>query len=176
MGEARRARAPGGGARGKESDLEHLEEIPRAIAQAWLPAVECTVGDLNQVFLNLFINAAHAIADVVKGTDTRGTIRVVTRTEGDAVVIAISDTGGGIPEAVRAKIFDPFFTTKEVGRGSGQGLAIARSIVAEKHGGTITFETEIGRGTTFFIRLPLAPGAPAAPDERGGSAVEQAAV
>jgi two-component system, NtrC family, sensor kinase len=80
---------------------------------------------------------------------------VRTRLDGDAVEISIGDTGTGIPQAARDKIFDPFFTTKEVGKGTGQGLAIARSVVVNKHGGTLRFETESGRGTTFFIRLPL---------------------
>jgi len=69
-------------------------------------------------------------------------------------VISIADSGGGIPAAVRERIFDPFFTTKEVGKGTGQGLAIARSVVVEKHGGELTLTTEVGKGTTFFIRLP----------------------
>ena len=73
-------------------------------------------------------------------------------------MIAISDTGGGIPEAIRTRIYDPFFTTKEVGRGTGQGLAIARSVVVDRHKGSLTFESEVGKGTTFFIRLPLDPG------------------
>ena len=74
---------------------------------------------------------------------------------GDAVVVSVSDDGGGIPEAIRERIFDPFFTTKEVGKGTGQGLPIARSVVVDKHGGEFTFETEVGKGTTFFIRLPI---------------------
>ena len=73
----------------------------------------------------------------------------------DQVEIAVADTGKGIPVEVRSRIFDPFFTTKEVGKGTGQGLAIARSVVVEKHGGTLHFETEVGKGTTFFIRLPI---------------------
>ena len=121
-----------------------------------LPQVLCHLGDLNQVFLNLLINAAHAIADAVKGTTKKGKIGVTTRVDGDLVEIAVSDTGTGIPESVRDKIFDPFFTTKEVGKGTGQGLALARAVVVEKHGGTVTFETELGKGTTFFIRLPIA--------------------
>ena len=84
----------------------------------------------------------------------------------DTVLISITDTGAGIPEEIRAKIFDPFFTTKEVGRGTGQGLAIARSVVMERHKGTLTFESEVGKGTTFHIRLPVSPGKKAknAPD------------
>ncbi len=119
-----------------------------------LPLVVCRPGDLNQVFLNVVVNAAHAIEDVVKGTGDRGTIRVATALDGDGVVVTISDTGRGIPDAIRSKIFEPFFTTKDVGRGSGQGLAIARGIV-EAHGGTITFDSTPGRGTTFRIRIPV---------------------
>ena len=124
-----------------------------------LPFVECCLGDLNQVFLNLLVNAAHAIEDKIKGTGKKGVIRIQTRDEGDHVKIAIGDTGSGIPEAIREKVFEPFFTTKTVGRGTGQGLAISRTIVVEKHGGTLTFETEIGRGTTFWITLPVSSSA-----------------
>jgi len=123
-----------------------------------LPPVLCHGGDLNQVFLNLLVNAAHAIKDVVKDNGKKGIIRIRTRQEGDEVLISIGDTGSGIPGNIRDKIFQPFFTTKEVGRGTGQGLAIARTIVVDKHGGTLTFDTEVGRGTTFHIRLPVDPG------------------
>jgi len=128
-----------------------------------IPAVRCHVGDINQVFLNLIVNSAHAISDVVKGKDAKGKIHVRTRHDGDQVSIEISDTGCGIPEAIRERIFDPFFTTKEVGKGSGQGLAIARAIVVNKHGGSITFDSEIGRGTTFRILIPIT-GAEVAPE------------
>jgi len=121
-----------------------------------LPLVVCHISELNQCFLNLIVNAAHAIADAVSGTSERGVIDVTTRVDDDHLVVAISDTGRGIPVAIRDKIFDPFFTTKELGRGTGQGLAIARSVIVDKHGGSLTFETELGRGTTFYIRLPLA--------------------
>ena len=108
----------------------------------------------------MIVNAAHAIADVVgDGSRGKGVITISTRREGDWALIRISDTGTGIPEEVRSRIFDPFFTTKEVGRGTGQGLAIAHSVVVEKHGGTLSFETEVGRGTTFIIRLPIIEGA-----------------
>ncbi len=120
-----------------------------------LPSVCCHIGDLNQAFLNLIVNAAHAIGDVVGQAGGKGRIRVGTLREGDSVRIDISDTGSGIPESVRDRIFEPFFTTKEVGRGSGQGLVIARSIVVDKHGGTLTFDSEAGKGTTFTIRLPI---------------------
>jgi two-component system NtrC family sensor kinase len=114
------------------------------------------VGELNQAFLNIVVNAAHAIGDVVKANGGRGLITVATRRDGDDAVVEISDTGGGIPAAIQARIFDPFFTTKEVGRGTGQGLAIARRSVMEKHGGTLIFQTEAGQGTTFIIRVPIA--------------------
>jgi PAS domain S-box-containing protein len=122
-----------------------------------LPPVPCLPGEFNQVVLNLVVNAAHAIADVV-GDDqqAKGTITVRTRRDGDWAEIRISDTGPGIPETVQHRLFEPFFTTKPVGRGTGQGLAIARSVVVDKHGGDIRFETVRGQGTTFVIRLPLA--------------------
>ncbi|MBN1347255.1 MAG: PAS domain S-box protein [Phycisphaerae bacterium] len=123
-----------------------------------LPLVSCLVGEFNQVILNILINAAHAISDVIgEGGGDRGTIAVATRRAGAWAEIRIKDTGAGIPEHVRPKVFDPFFTTKGVGKGTGQGLAIAHSVVTEKHGGTIEFETELGKGTTFTIRLPIVP-------------------
>ncbi len=124
---------------------------------ASLPSVLCLPGEINQVFLDLIINAAQAIADVA-GDDSqqKGMIRVSTRRDGDWVEIRISDTGAGIPPEIRDKIFDPFFTTREVGKGIGQGLARARAIMVEGHRGTITFETEIDKGTTFTVRLPVA--------------------
>jgi PAS domain S-box-containing protein len=127
-----------------------------------LPPVLCHLGDLNQVFLNLLVNAAHAISDAGGTSGQRGRILVRTAHEGDKVRIDIADTGCGIPEKIRDRVFEPFFTTKEVGRGSGQGLAIARSVVVNKHGGTLTFESEVGKGTTFIIRLPV-DGSSAAP-------------
>jgi PAS domain S-box-containing protein len=120
-----------------------------------LPAVLCHVGELNQVFLNLIVNASHAIGDVVGQAGGKGAIRVRTTREGEWVRIDITDTGPGIPESIRHRIFDPFFTTKEVGKGTGQGLAIARSVVVTKHHGSLKFETELGKGTTFIIHLPL---------------------
>jgi len=122
-----------------------------------LPLVHCFVGELNQVFLNLIVNAAHAIEDVRGTGDSAplGTITVRTCLDGDDALIEIHDTGGGIPEHVRDRVFDPFFTTKEVGRGTGQGLPLARVIVVERHGGSIRFDTELGLGTTFQIRIPI---------------------
>jgi signal transduction histidine kinase len=135
------------------NEYKYVADVETDLAE--LPDVLCHPGEINQVVLNLVINAAHAIADKVKGTDSRGLIRVTTHQDEGVAVIAIQDTGCGIPEAVRDRIFEPFFTTKEVGRGTGQGLAIARSVVVDKHGGTLRFETELGRGTTFTIRLPI---------------------
>ena len=120
-----------------------------------IPSVTCLIGDLNQVFLNLLVNAAHAIADKTEGAAERGKISVRTYAESDSVIIEIEDSGVGIPDDVRERIFEPFFTTKEVGRGTGQGLSLARSIVVERHQGSLTFDSNPGVGTTFFVRLPV---------------------
>jgi len=121
-----------------------------------LPLVPCLPGEFNQVILNIIVNAAHAIGDVVgDGADGRGQITVTTRHAGDFAEVRITDTGAGMSEDVRARIFDAFFTTKEVGRGTGQGLAIAYNVIVEKHGGTIDVESAPGAGTTFIICLPL---------------------
>jgi len=119
-----------------------------------LPFVPCNIGEINQVVLNLIVNAAHAIRDS-ELKDGKGLILVSTRQYDQYVVITIQDNGGGIPEHVQGKIFEPFFTTKEVGVGTGQGLAIAHNVITKSHGGHIWFETEQGKGTTFFIRLSL---------------------
>ena len=136
------------------NELKYVAEVQTELGE--LPSVRCHLGDLNQVFLNLMVNAAHAIADRNSG---RGTITVRSFRDRDQAVIDIVDTGCGIPEAIRERIFDPFFTTKEVGRGTGQGLAIARSIVVDKHGGTLSFQTVLGVGTTFSVRLPIGAAA-----------------
>ncbi|MBW1982527.1 MAG: PAS domain S-box protein [Deltaproteobacteria bacterium] len=121
-----------------------------------LPPVPCLPNEFNQVILNIIINAAHAIADSVgKDTGKKGCITFTTRRKGPWCEVAIKDTGTGIPEEIKSKIFDPFFTTKEVGKGTGQGLAIAHSVIVDKHGGTISCESRVGKGTTFTIRLPL---------------------
>ncbi|MFO0751171.1 MAG: ATP-binding protein [Myxococcota bacterium] len=124
-----------------------------------IPLVRCHGGDLGQAILNIIVNASHAIAEASQFGE-RGRISIVTSRHGDSAVVAISDTGGGIPDAIRDRIFDPFFTTKELGKGTGQGLAVARAIVEERHGGELRFETELGRGTTFFLRLPADDTAP----------------
>jgi signal transduction histidine kinase len=118
-----------------------------------LPEVVCHVGELNQVFVNLLVNAAEAIAQVVPRE--RGTIRVTTRVRGERAIVEIEDTGCGIAEAIRARIFEPFFTTKPVGTGTGQGLALAHRVVVEKHGGKLGFEPVSPRGARFSVELPL---------------------
>lgn len=121
-----------------------------------LPMVPCLAGEFNQAILNLIINAAHAITDVVgDGSRKKGLITVRTRRDGEWVEISIQDTGTGIPEGIASRIFEPFFTTKDVGRGTGQGLTLTHGVIVKKHGGKIWFETGEGKGTTFFIRLPL---------------------
>ncbi len=153
-------------------DLNHAIETTLTVARTeWkyiadvvtdfdpaLPPIPCLPGDINQVILNLVVNAAHAIGDVVKKTEgAKGAIKISTKLDGNWAEIRISDTGTGIPEEVRHRIFEPFFTTKEVGKGTGQGLAIARSTVVSKHGGQLYFESIMGKGTTFIVRLPTSP-------------------
>jgi PAS domain S-box-containing protein len=120
-----------------------------------MPPVPCLGGELNQVVLNLIVNASHAIADVVGDSGDKGKISISTGHDGTHAVIRVKDSGTGIPEHARAKVFEPFFTTKEVGKGTGQGLAMAYNCVVKRHHGSIDFETELGQGTTFVIRLPL---------------------
>jgi PAS domain S-box-containing protein len=120
-----------------------------------LPMVVCNIGDLNQVFLNLFVNAAHAIADVADQRG-RGTLTVTTRRDGDHVVITVDDTGAGVPAEIQERVFTPFFTTKAVGRGTGQGLALARTIVVDRHAGEITLRSAEGAGASFVVRLRIA--------------------
>ena len=112
-----------------------------------LPPVNCYPQQLNQVFMNLFVNAAQAIEE-------RGEIRISTRADNGSVEVRISDTGVGIPKENLSKIFDPFFTTKEVGKGTGLGMNIAYNII-KKHKGTIDVESEVGKGTTFTIKIPV---------------------
>jgi signal transduction histidine kinase len=122
-----------------------------------LPLVLCHAGEFNQVILNLLINAAHAIAQALgDGSQDKGKIVISTVRDRDAVEISVSDTGVGIPEAVRSRVFEPFFTTKPVGKGTGQGLALAHTAIVRRHGGKIWFDSELGKGTTFYIRIPFA--------------------
>jgi two-component system NtrC family sensor kinase len=120
-----------------------------------LEAVPCLRDEMNQVYLNLIVNAAHAIAPTVEGGEHRGRVTISGRTEDGYACIRVTDTGTGIPAAIRHRIFEPFFTTKGVGRGTGQGLAIVYSVIVDKHHGSIDFETTEGTGTTFIVRIPL---------------------
>jgi signal transduction histidine kinase len=132
-----------------------------------LPPVACLSQEFNQVILNLIVNAAHAIRDVNSDDPSRrGSIAVTSRTNGRWAELTISDTGGGIADRNQQRVFDPFFTTKGVGEGTGQGLAIAYNVVVDKHQGEIFFDSELGKGTTFTVRLPLTA-------ETGGGTTEQ---
>ncbi len=130
-----------------------------------LPPVVCHGSELNQVFLNLIVNAAHAIETKPRPAGDKGRITVRTRRVHDQAEVAVADTGVGIAPEIRDRVFDPFFTTQEIGKGSGQGLAVAHSVVVTRHGGEITFESEVGRGTTFFVRIPIS-GRPSASHPR----------
>jgi signal transduction histidine kinase len=147
-----------------ESALEISANSYRGVADlekqlAPLPPVTCFVAELGQVFLNLIVNAAQAMEG-----KPRGKLIVTSGVDGDHVVVSIADTGGGIPPEIQQRIFDPFFTTKEIGRGTGQGLSIARAIVVDRHAGSLIFDSVAGRGTTFYLRIPIAgPAALQAP-------------
>ena len=136
------------------NEWRYVAEVTTDLDRA-LPPVPCMAGEFNQVILNLIVNAAHAISDVRKGTSAKGTIHIRTRRDGSFAEIRLSDDGCGIPEPIQSKVFDPFFTTKPVGKGTGQGLALAHAVIVQKHHGTIRLESAPGRGTTFVIRLPL---------------------
>ncbi|MBT3028814.1 MAG: PAS domain-containing protein [Candidatus Thiodiazotropha sp. (ex Ctena orbiculata)] len=120
-----------------------------------MPQVHCLPGPINEVILNIIVNAAHAIADRVGDSGDKGLICVSTAREGGWGVIRVTDNGTGIPEGVREHVFDPFFTTKDVGQGTGQGLSLSHKIIVDQHDGELSFETELGVGTTFIIKLPL---------------------
>ena len=134
------------------NEWKHVAEVVTDFDPA-LPLVSCFLDDINQVILNLILNAAHAVEEASRGG--LGTITIRTRYVAPWAEIHVVDTGAGIREEIRHKIFDPFFTTKAVGKGSGQGLAISYSIVTKKHGGNISFESETDRGTHFLLRLPV---------------------
>jgi two-component system, NtrC family, sensor kinase len=134
------------------NEYKHAARVKTQFGE--LPPVVCNVGELNQVFLNLIVNAAHAIQDA--GRDAvSGCISITTQSTAQWAEITIADNGCGIAPENLEKIFDPFFTTKAVGRGTGQGLALARSIVQDRHGGRLDVETALGIGTRFVVRLPV---------------------
>ncbi|MFH0924166.1 MAG: ATP-binding protein [bacterium] len=136
-----------------KNEWKYVADLKTELDQG-LPLVFCFIGDIKQVILNIIINAAHAIEESVKNKAEKGLITITSKQEKESILISISDTGAGIAEDVQGKIFEPFFTTKGVGKGTGQGLAMAYSTIVEKHRGTLTFESIPGKGTTFFIRLP----------------------
>jgi signal transduction histidine kinase len=133
------------------NEYKYVAELVTELAE--LPPVTCHVGELNQVILNIVINATHAIEAHRPAGGGKITIR--TAAAGDQVKLTIEDNGGGIPDAIIDKIFDPFFTTKEIGKGTGQGLAIARAVVVDKHRGKLEVASQLGEGTTFTITLPV---------------------
>jgi PAS domain S-box-containing protein len=145
------------------SEWKYVAEVTLSV-DAGLPHVTCAGGEISQVVLNLIVNAAHAIADRIGASGEKGRIGIECRQVEHEVELRISDTGTGIPEHARSKVFEPFFTTKEVGKGTGQGLAMAHACIVNHHHGSIRFETTLGLGTTFIIRLPIA-GPPVALDE-----------
>ncbi len=153
-------------------DLNHLVQSATAVCRnEWkyvadlgldldssLPPVPCFPGEISQCVVNLVVNAAHTIADVVKGTEGKGKISLSSRVAGTWAELRVADTGAGIPPEVQPRIFEFLFTTKEFGKGTGQGLSLVQRVVRDHHGGEVSFETEMGKGTTFVLRLPLGPG------------------
>ncbi|MFH2123274.1 MAG: ATP-binding protein [Pseudomonadota bacterium] len=137
-----------------QNEWKHVADMETKLSED-LPLVPCLIDAMGQVFLNIIVNAAHAIKDKVKDTSEKGTITITTALDGDAAQISFRDTGTGMDEELCSKIFDPFFTTKEVGSGTGQGLSIAHDIVVNKHHGAIKVETSVGVGTCFIVQLPL---------------------
>jgi PAS domain S-box-containing protein len=169
LGAMRRFSHTGGGER-EQVDLNEALDATLTVAQNQikqladvqtdyqpdLPRVECYSDEMNQVFLNLIVNASHAIRDATtQQSRERGKLTIRTRQIEDDVQVEIEDNGSGIPLSARARIFEPFFTTKQVGEGTGQGLTICHDIVVQKHHGNIWFDTEINKGTTFFVRIPI---------------------
>jgi PAS domain S-box-containing protein len=146
--------------RSKKKDIFEIEtEFDRDI-----PQVLCYPGELIQVFMNLLINAADAIQE--KGKP--GLIKITTSYNENEVIIAIADNGCGIPDEIKDNIYNPFFTTKEVGKGTGQGLALVHNIVTQRHKGRIYFESQVGEGTTFYVHLPISLEDPDDGHEPGG--------
>ncbi|MFP3908051.1 MAG: sensor histidine kinase, partial [Acidimicrobiales bacterium] len=134
------------------NELKYVADVETRLGE--VPTLAANPGDLGQVFLNLFVNAADAIGQVVAPTGGRGTVTVTSEVVENTAVVTVADTGGGIPDEVGDRIFEPFFTTKEVGKGTGQGLPLAQALLA-RHRGRIWFETEPGAGTTFIVTLPV---------------------
>jgi len=145
-----------------------IEKTIRAGGKVWDPVatvefnpdpnlelIEAHPTELGQVILQLLSNACRAVEDAGAAAGAKGRIDITTRQVGDAIEIIVADNGIGIAPENQGKIFDPFFTTREVGQGTGQGLMIAYNVVVGRHGGELTFESERGSGTTFYVRLPV---------------------
>ena len=142
------------------NEWKYLADVETDLA-ADLPIIPCFPQEINQVILNLIVNAAHAIESSKDGEEAeKGVITVSTRLVDDEIEIGISDTGCGVPDEIKDRIFDPFFTTKEVGKGTGQGLAMAYKTIVDQHKGKLDVDSEIGIGSTFTIRLPLVDNEP----------------
>ncbi|MEZ6004822.1 MAG: ATP-binding protein [Planctomycetota bacterium] len=142
------------------NEYKYVAQLETDFAE--VPEVLVHPGDMGQVFLNLVVNAAHAVEATPAGKTGNGHIRLRTALDGDFLLVEVADDGCGIPDSIRDRIYDPFFTTKEVGKGTGQGLAIARRIVVDKHGGNLEVESTAGQGTCFRVFLPLPSEAKAA--------------
>jgi len=135
------------------NEYKYVAEVETAFSD--LPLLECHGDELGQVVLNLVVNAAHAIAEKNAGSNERGRIVIKTCCVADGIQISVADNGNGMPVHVLERVFEAFFTTKPVGVGSGQGLALARTTVEDRHGGRIEVVSEVGEGTEFTIQLPL---------------------
>lgn len=144
-------------------EWKNVAEVDLAL-DANLPPVPCFPGSFNQVLLNLVVNASHAIAERWRSGD-KGTISISSALRGNAVEIVIGDNGCGIPAAIISRIFEPFFTTKGVGKGTGQGLALAHAVIVERMKGQLEVDSTPGEGTRFLLRLPLEPGLDTQPPE-----------
>lgn len=136
------------------NEWKYVADVEKHLGK--LPLVPCLAGGIRQVLLNLVCNAAQAVDERNKKTGRqRGHITITSSHDDTFVTLAVADDGQGMPAAVKARMFEPFFTTKPVGKGTGQGLALSRTIIVDKHGGEISFESQEGVGTTFFVRLPI---------------------
>ena len=163
-----------------QNEWKYVAELETDLDES-LPTVPVIADEFNLAVMNIIVNAAHAIEDAQQGAaDGKGRIRVRSRLVGATVEVRIKDSGTGIAPRNRDKVFDPFFTTKEVGKGTGQGLSLAYKSIVEHHGGQLTFETELGRGTEFIITLPLerstGPAAQDAAEFRKSSALPEASL
>jgi len=139
------------------NEWKYVADLELDLSQS-LPPVVCLPSEIGQVALNLIVNASHAIAEKFGNSGEKGLIKISTSRDGEFVTTRVTDNGGGIPHLVRGRVFDPFFTTKEVGKGTGQGLAIAHTVIVERHQGQLWFETEEGVGTTFYFKIPIDAG------------------